>query len=194
MAVQFGHGVASGEGRSRVAARWSERCALLASSPGSAYLPGQRRVVQFGGADPVAFSNFADTWDYSRSLVIGVGCAGSNGTPTLRASAGPRLGQNYVQTVDNLNASVPVAVLVLSLTQLAPTPLAGIGMPGCTAYIAPDLLVTVGAAAGSASSTLGIPNTVGLTGLSLFAQVLSLDPVNAAGLTVSNALDGRIGS
>lgn len=161
---------------------------------GLAYLPAQRRVVQFGGADPQAFSDLGDTWDYSRALVIGSGCAGTNGIPALSAPAGPRLGQGFVMNLDNLNLSVPIAVLMFSGTQLPPTPLAVIGMPGCTAYLPPDILVGIGAAAGSASTTVAIPNSIGLVGLSLFSQGLTLDTVNVAGLTTSNALDGRIGN
>ena len=161
---------------------------------GLAYMPNRRHVVQYGGSVPLTGNGLADTWDYSRATVIGTGCAGSNGTPTLSAAAGPRLGQNYVQTLANLNPSVPVAVLVLSLAQIAPTPLAVIGMPGCTAHVTPDVLLTVNATAGSASYSLAVPTTIALTGQSLFAQGLSLDPgANAASLTTSNALDGRFG-
>ena len=161
---------------------------------GLAYLPSSRRVVQFGGMHPMTGAMFGDTWDYSRSLVIGTGCVGSNGVPTLSAAAGPRLGQNYVTTLSNLNPAVPLAVLVMSLTALPPTPLAGIGMTGCTAYITPDLLVTLTAAAGSASNTVLIPSSTGLIGVSLFGQGLSLDAVNPAGLTASNALEGLLGN
>ena len=159
-----------------------------------AYDAARRRVVQFGGADPVTFNNLADTWEYSRATVVGSGCAGSNGVPALSAAAGPRLGQNYDHTLANLNPTIPVAVLVLSLQQVAPVPLAVIGMPGCTAYIGPDVLLTLNATAGSANFVLAIPNTLALVGQSVFTQGLSLDPnVNAASLTTSNALDGRIG-
>ena len=174
--------------------RWSQ----AANAPtgrydaGLAYLPGSRRTLQFGGINPVTFTTLADTWDYSRAAVIGTGCAGSNGVPELAATTGPRLGQNYTLTLDNLNPVLPIAVMVLSLTTIPATPLAGIGMPGCTAYISPDLLLTVSATAGTSSNALGIPNTTSLVGVSLFAQGLSLDTVNAAGLTASNALDGMI--
>ncbi|MBL8752078.1 MAG: hypothetical protein JNK15_02150 [Planctomycetes bacterium] len=164
-------------------------------SAGLAYLESQRRVVQFGGSVPTTGSALADTWDYSRAAVVGSGCAGSNGTPKLDAAAGPRLGQNYVQTLANLNPAIPVAVFVLSVTQLAPTSLAPIGMPGCVAHVSPDVLLSAPAAAGGSSLTFAVPSSVSLAGISLFAQGLSLDPgVNAASLTVSNALDGRLGS
>lgn len=161
---------------------------------GLAYVPSSRRVVQFGGGNPVTGNGIADTWEYSRSLVIGAGCAGSNGVPTLTAAAGPRLGQNYVQNLTNLNPTVPVAVLVLSLVQIPATPLDSIGMVGCTAYVSPDVLLTVSAAAGNASYSLAVPSTISLIGQSLFGQGISLDPnVNPTSLTTSNALDGRIG-
>lgn len=159
-----------------------------------AYSPGSRRVVQFGGANPTNGSNLGDTWDYSRALEIGTGCAGSNGVPALTAAGGPRLGQNYTMTLANLNPTVPVAVLALSLVAIPATPLAAIGMPGCTAYISPDVLLTLSASGGVANNTTTIPSAASLVGISLLAQGLSLDPnVNAASLTTSNALDGRLG-
>lgn len=159
-----------------------------------AYSPGSRRVVLFGGANPTNGNNLGDTWDYSRSLEIGAGCAGSNGVPALTAASGPRLGQNYTMTLANLNPTVPVAVLALSLVAIPATPLAAIGMPGCTAYISPDVLLTLSASGGVASNTTAIPSGASLIGISLLAQGLSLDPnVNAASLTTSNALDGRLG-
>jgi hypothetical protein len=157
-----------------------------------AYDPNRRRVVQFGGVS--GFTALGDTWEYARARRIGIGCAGTAGVPSLDADAGPRLGQNYVQNLAGLNPSIGIAVVVVSLSGIAPQPLAGIGMPGCFAYVTPDVLVTVLATGGNASLTFPIPTTVALSGVSLFGQGLGLDPtVNAAGLVTSNALDGRIG-
>jgi hypothetical protein len=162
---------------------------------GLAYLASNRRMIQFGGSDPVTFNNLGDTWDYSRARVIGFGCPGSNGVPELAAASGPRLGQNYVQTLTNLVPAIPVAVVVVGLSSITPTPLDGIGMFGCQAFISPDAVLTVAASGGSASLSLPIPSTTSLTGVLLFGQGLSLDPAaNPASLTASNALEGSVGS
>lgn len=126
--------------------------------------------------------------------VIGAGCTGSNGVPRLSAAAGPRLGQNYVLELSNLAAAVPITVLVLSLTETPAQSLGVIGMPGCFAYVTPDVLLTVLATSGIANLTIAIPTTAALNGLSLFGQGIGLDPtINQAGLVSSNALEGRLG-
>jgi hypothetical protein len=160
-----------------------------------AYDPSRDRVVQFGGiGGSGGFTTLGDTWEYSMARVIGAGCAGSNGVPKLSAAAGPRLGQNYVLELSNLAATVPITVLVLSLTETPAQSLAVIGMPGCFAYVTPDVLLTLSSAAGLASLPVPVPTTATLTGLSVLGQGLGLDPgINAAGLVTSNALTGRIG-
>ena len=160
-----------------------------------AYDPSRRRVVQFGGLGGTGgFTTLGDTWEYSMARVIGTGCAGGGGVPELRAASGPRLGQNYVQDLTNLNPTIGVAVVVLSLTETPALPLAGIGMPGCFAYVTPDVLLTVLATSGIANLPIAIPTTATLNGLSLFGQGIGLDPtINQAGLVSSNALEGRIG-
>ncbi|HEX5050927.1 MAG TPA: hypothetical protein VFZ65_04070, partial [Planctomycetota bacterium] len=84
--------------------------------------------------------------------------------------------------------------VVVSLSQIPATPLAGIGMPGCNAYVSPDLLSTVTGTAGSATWTVAMPATIGLMGTAIYSQGLSLDPVNPAWLVASNAHKGTLGN
>ena len=156
-----------------------------------AYVPTRQCVVQFGGI--TGFTYLADTWEYAKPRVIGAGCLGSNGVPALDAVAAPRLGQNYVQDLTNLNPAINVGILVLSLTEIPATPLASIGMPGCYAYVSPDVLVTLTGVGGTASHSLAIPSTPNLVGTTLVCQGISVDPVNPAWLVSSNALGGLIG-
>lgn len=156
-----------------------------------AYVPARQSVVQFGGI--AGFSYLADTWEYTKPRVIGSGCLGSNGVPALDAAAAPRLGQNYVQDLTNLHPAIGLGLLVLSLTEIAPTPLDAIGMTGCYAYVTPDVLVSLTAVGSSASFSLAIPSTPSLVGTQLMSQGISVDPVNPAWLVTSNALGGLIG-
>ena len=162
---------------------------------GLAFVPGRRQVVQFGGWNFQTFTALADTREYgARSRTFGTGCAGSNGVPALAAVDAPRLGQNYTLNLTNLNPSIGIAVMVLSLTQIPATSLSGIGMTGCNAYMTADLLLTLSASAGAASLTTGIPSTISLMGTPLFSQGISVDPnINPAWLTVSNAHEGVLG-
>ena len=97
----------------------------------------KQRALRYGG-----FGNNGETWSYGASnMQFGVGCLGSNGVPVLDAPDSPRLGQNYVLQCANMNTTVGAGAFVLSLNELPATPLDGIGMIGCTAYMNPDLLV-----------------------------------------------------
>lgn len=157
---------------------------------GAAFDPVGRRLVRFGG-----IGNIGDTWRYGAlEASFGSGCAGSNGTPALAAAAPPRLGQVYSLQLANLVPTMPIGVFVLSFTSVPATPLDAVGLLGCNAYIAPDVLVSTNAAGGQAFWSGLIPNNTALLSVSLFSQGLSLDPgANPANLTVSNAHEGLIG-
>ena len=157
---------------------------------GLTFDPLARVAIRYGG-----FGNTGQTWLYGATTrTFGNGCAGSNGVPALTAADAPRLGANYSLTLSNLNAGIPLAVIVLSQSETAPVPLDPIGMIGCSAHVTPDLLVSVAAAGGNATWTGAIPVTATLLGASIFAQGLSIDPnVNAAWLTSSNGHQGVLG-
>ena len=156
-----------------------------------AFDAADRLVVRHGG-----FGYAAETWTFGPTReAFGAGCAGSNGTPTLSAPDAPRLGLDYDLFLNHIQVGVPLAFFAFSLNAPTPTPLAAIGMPGCTAYVGLDVLQAGAAAAGTATTQLPIPANVALMGASLFAQGLSFDPgVNAAGLTASNGLRGVLGN
>ena len=151
----------------------------------------QQRVLRYGG-----FGNTGETWHYGASdMQFGVGCLGSNGVPVLDAPDSPRLGQNYVLQCANMNTTVGAGAFVLSLNELPATPLDGIGMIGCTAYMNPDLLVSVTPSGGGVATWSGfIPNNINLLGVEMFAQGLSIDPgINPAWLISSNGHVGVLG-
>jgi hypothetical protein len=160
---------------------------------GLAFDAARRFVVRHGGI--AGSTTNGETWLYgARAQVFGIGCTGSNGVPALIPADAPRLGEPWSLQLTNSNASVPFAIVVLGLGQIAPVPLDGIGMPGCTAYISPDLLLSVPAVGGAASWSGAIPGQPALLGSHLFAQALSVDPgFNPAWLVASNAVDGLLG-
>ena len=176
--------------------RWSAR---------AVYDEARGRCVVFGGIDN--FNQFpGDTWELvttnvARHFAFGVGCPGSAGTPQLLITANemPRFGASWNVTLQNI-VPVPIAFCAFGVSdQIAPfgplpVSLAGLGMPGCTLFVSPDVIVTMPVLWGVAPVAVTIPNQVGLLGVELFAQGLSLDaPANAAGLVVSDAAGARIG-
>jgi len=158
---------------------------------GSAFDASQRLVVRYGG---IGHTN--ETWTFgATSRTFGAGCTGSNGVPSLAALDAPRLGQNYDLTLANLNPSITFGVFVLSLNSIAPAPLDPIGMPTCTGYVAPDVVLSGVASGGTANVQLTMPTAPVLTGTTIFSQGLSFDPgINTAWLAASNAHEGVLGS
>lgn len=158
---------------------------------GMVFVAPRRLAVRYGGRN-----NGSETWKYgAEDTQYGVGCAGSNGVPTLDAPEPPRLGDSYLLQMANTNPQVPVAAMVLSLTQTPATSLNAIGMTGCSAYVTPDFIATAAVGAANVANWSGqIPNNANLLGVSLFAQGLVLDQgVNPAWLVVSNGHQGLIG-
>lgn len=151
-----------------------------------AFSPISDQVVKFGGfvAAPNTTSN--QTWELG-GAGFGVGCAGSNGVPSLVAANAAVIGQPLNFAVTGLEPSINLGFLVLGFTRLPGIDLGFLGMPGCAAYTSPDLLLPVTGTAGTATWTW--PSVAGPLGGSFLAQLLSLDPTaNAFGFTTSNAL------
>ena len=68
-------------------------------------------------------------------------------------------------------------------------------MPGCTAYIDPEIAVGLLNAGGTATWSIPIPFNPLLVGQDFYVQGLVLDfGANAANVVVSNAGDGVIGT
>ena len=201
---------------------WSwDGSAWLRLLPTNGSLPSGRRGAQLvfdtaanelrlhGGGCGTAFSDELWTFQlpvFARSESFGVGCAGSNGVPTLDIVNGttPVIGT----TVDFLYSNalnsflVTAAIVAVGFDQSSyqgiplPLPLAVIGLPGCTLYHSNDLSVSVGVAAGAAQFTwsLGIPNNATFLGLEVFVQGLHLEFAGAGSwAAMSNAVGIRIG-
>jgi V8-like Glu-specific endopeptidase len=120
---------------------------------------------------------------------------GSGGQPVgLGAGSNPVLGTTVALRLSNLPASAVAAFLNLGLAPVS-VDLSTIGMDGCSLLVGviEGLPMTVGA--GTATVSLGIPNSAGLLGVHVFAQGVVLAPgVNALGALTSNGGDLRLGS
>jgi hypothetical protein len=138
----------------------------------------------------------------ARFEVIGAGCAGSVGEPTLR------LTHNWTRAWLGRALSVDLAILPQSVGFVAtgwsdqragaftlPLPLDPFGMPGCFARVSTDAISLVAGSGGCATLSMQVPVDPSLVGAVFYQQGVSLDPgFNAAGLTVSNAVRVTIGS
>lgn len=157
-----------------------------------AFHTSKRLMVLHGGmSGSIAFED--DTWTYgARSGTFGSGCMGTNGVPSLTSLDAPRLGQSYTVVLTNLEPSINLAILMFGFQPSSGTSLAAYGMPTCSLFTAPEVLIGVAGAAGSA--TWVWPTVGGAMGIPLYGQALAFDPAaNAAGLTVSNAISALIG-
>lgn len=173
-------------------------------SPAMAYDPSTGVTVLFAG------TNRNDTWTYRPTnaagfRLLGAGCAGSFGVAAIAADPGvlPWLGDSFSARITGLGPSptrnAPVLFLGDSKTFWGtvglPMNLAIVGMPGCLLYTNPVVSMPLVNAGGTAAWSLRIPNLSVYAGGSVFVQAAALDaPANAAGVTMSNAYEMKIGS
>ena len=150
-------------------------------------------ILLYGGSIPTG-GWYADTWEYfwpGTCTTFGVGCSGTAGIPTLQCPAsGPAIGQPFTLCVQNIPFQ-PLVLWVIGFSALgSPFSLASIGMPGCSLYIAPDLLL-----GDDSCITVGIPSGLSVLGASFYMQAAPFDPTaNDLGLTMSDAAHLTVGT
>ena len=174
------------------------------------YDQARGNVLLYGGYLNASTSSIAysDTWTYSVPIVatsrlLGSGCGGSVGVPSLGPVGGAR---PLPGTVFPLQAaSAPANALTLFGVGLSsttwsggalPVSLAPVGMPGCTWFCSADAVVgQLTDPQGRATLNIVVPPLAALVGTSFFAQALVLDPpANALGATASDAVACVVGS
>jgi hypothetical protein len=144
---------------------------------------------------PVTVGSFA---------TIGAGCPGPAGIPSLAAAPNstPRTGNPFTVVLANLPSSPFNRPFLFTGTNRTtwgsmplPVDLGLLGMPGCTAWIAPEFTAVLANSSGTASCTLAVPQATQLVGAVFHAQGAVLVPgFNGAGLVVSNAGTAVIGT
>jgi|JRYL01.1.fsa_nt_gb hypothetical protein len=139
----------------------------------------------------------------ARCTPFGAGCSWGSGTPQLQAAPGslPFVGQSFTVQLSQLPGSIYSPALLLgglSNThwngQPLPRELTAFGMPGCQAWIAPEVTELLASAGGMASKTWTIPTAIAFVGLQFHIQgaVLALG-TNPAGFVLSNAATVEVG-
>jgi hypothetical protein len=135
---------------------------------------------------------------------FGNGCAGSFGTPSLGTATGsmPWIGETLEVQLNGLPATVlntPFGMLGFSRDFWAGSPLpmelAGLGMPGCVAFVEPHAAVPLANAGGTASWFLAVPDSPAFVGTHFYVQGAVVDfGINPANLILSNAGEALVGA
>ncbi|MGE3175397.1 MAG: nidogen-like domain-containing protein [Planctomycetota bacterium] len=115
---------------------------------------------------------------------------------SLSATGRPLLGQATTYDLDNIPAP-GVTLHLWSLGQVNPgASLAGLGAPGCSAFIAlPEFLSVFNIGLPTNTVILNIPNDPQLVGLAIHGQGVALVPTaNALGAITSNGVSSTIGT
>lgn len=150
----------------------------------------------------VSLAFVLDTTSTAAVDVLGVGCAGANGRPTLAAGGAtlPRIGTTFDLQAASLSRSGLSFVLFGSDSAQwnglpLPLDLTDLGMFGCTLYH--DIFLTVPvfvSPLGDATLPLAVPADPNLVGSGFFVSALSVDrAANPFGLILSNALRVQVG-
>lgn len=194
-------------------ASWSQLGGGLTGWPdtvnGGAYdvtsLPNGSLVVggRFHAADG-ASTNYLATYSSSCPAIAsqyGAGCSGVGGGSTLSATALPWVDATFRAT----GTGLPGTAIVVAATSVTPipqglVPLASVlsqGVPGCDLLVAPDILEVLVTLTGTTQSSLFLPNTPPLVGVTFYHQMIPIE-VNAGGnwvaITSTNALRLTAGS
>jgi alpha-tubulin suppressor-like RCC1 family protein len=130
----------------------------------------------------------------SRYVGFATGCPGSLPPSRIVPGDTPQIGKTFPALLTNL----PTNLALLGFgwqRQLPPTPLATLGMPGCSAHIVADAIVPISGTGHEAPFSLPIPFLPGLLGIKFYNQAIVLDPAanNPLGAVVGEAMEGVIG-
>lgn len=147
------------------------------------------RMITFGGVGTL-FSS--ETWEYTgrptaQFGLFGNGCDTSLGLPSMEATILPRLGQTFTLVLGNLPQATGFAFFAqgFSFTTWGANPLpydlTPFGAAGCSLLVSPDALFGIGAANGSATLTMAIPNTPSLQNLAMYLQAFIPDDTGPNG-------------
>jgi len=199
-------------------ARW-DGASWSASGSGMAALPGvfplvsalairpQGEVIaggrffSAGGAVSAFFARLATTCP-ATVAAVGTGCPSSGGNNTLVATTLPWVDATFHAT----GTGLPPVAIVVAVTSVTPIPqgaaplaalLPPLGQPGCDALVLPDIVEALLTSTGSATSTLFLPNTPPLVGVTFYHQMVPIELDGAANwvaITATNSLQLTAGT
>jgi alpha-tubulin suppressor-like RCC1 family protein len=159
-------------------------------------LPAGQSYVEIDGGYSHTVMRVGPTQTYAR---FGPGCAGSMPAARLVPQGTPAIAQPFRVRLLDLPTGAALVITGLDTASssfgLLPLPLAGLGMPGCTAFVSNDLVTLVVGTGTQAELLLPIPNSLLLVGASFYQQAIVPDPAagNALGAVISEAMAGVIG-
>ncbi|MBK8978481.1 MAG: hypothetical protein IPM29_21495 [Planctomycetes bacterium] len=158
-------------------------------APGGGYARGQVWLNDRSSLSvwDLGFETFVGVAAASRSY--GTGHPGTNGVPTLAASAPPVLGSNFALLLGNSSGQPTQAALLAGFVAVSlPTPFGG------ALLVQPVASFTVQLAAGGASFPVAIPSDPALCGGSVLFQALQFDAGASASIAFSAGLELVLGS
>lgn len=138
--------------------------------------------------------------DNAKAKAFGENCSGLQSNPILTPVTFPKIGTTFTVELSGLNPTQPAAVGIIGFSrqcfggQQLPIDLEFLSMTGCKLLVAFDRTKLINSNMGSAIWNLNMPSGPAATGIEFFLQGVSVDPgSNFIGLTMSNALDCRVG-
>ncbi|MBL8753031.1 MAG: hypothetical protein JNK15_06975 [Planctomycetes bacterium] len=173
-------------------------------------VPARRRLELLFGAHVWSFvfgivdARRFDTWELvsdgqPRAAAHGSGCPGSAGVPFLAPAPGsvPMLGGTFTVQLAGAPAAPGLALLAVGggiatfAGEPLPLPLAGLGLPGCHLWVAPELLLASNVTGGACAWSFALPANPALAGAVVAMQSVVPDAGLATFGTVSNAVVGE---
>jgi hypothetical protein len=149
-----------------------------------------------GSPDPGSGATPRQAPDISSAAGGGGYLSGDGAHPAeIKCQLRPRVGNNLILDVTNADVTTAANITVISTASLLPPtgfPLAGIGMPGCSAHVVlPEILSLFSFGAGPFSWNVGLIQPA-FAGVSLYAQAVQLTvaapPFNSLNWLVSDAV------
>ncbi|MBK8095793.1 MAG: trypsin-like serine protease [Planctomycetes bacterium] len=134
---------------------------------------------------------------------FGAGCGSPSGVPAMAFTGIPEISRSFTVRVTGLNPSGSqfgsfVLGFSTTMSTLGPLPLGlgGLGLQGCTLFVANDVADSASTSAGQAQRTYTIPNAASFVGTDNFFQYFALDPTapNTVRAVASNAGRVRVGN
>lgn len=150
-----------------------------------------------GGLQLAAFALHDVT---STSAALGAGCASSGGANVLTTTSMPVANGTFQATGTGLPATA-IVIAVTSVTPMAPAlPLASIlaqALPGCDLHVTPDILEALVTTTGTAQSSLLLPDSPPIVGVTFYHQMVPIE-LDGAGnwvaITSTNGLQLTVGA
>lgn len=141
-----------------------------------------------------------DPTPVATAAAYGAGCPGSAGVPSLVPVNTPQLGITFAQSLANLDPNSVFGLMAIgfsnTMSPFGPLPFNlqpfGLGAT-CDLWVSADVSFLFPISGGTGSFDFPVPMDVGLAGMALFYQCMSLDMGALGGVATSNAVGSAIG-